>query len=74
MTSGVLPVAGASVTFTITKASGSIIIANATTGTNGAAVYKLRLKKQDPVGTYQVDAVAKKDALSGSATTQFTVR
>jgi hypothetical protein len=74
MMSGVLPVAGASVTFTITKASGAIIMANATTGSNGAAVYKLRLKKQDPVGTYQVDAVAKKDALSGSAATQFTVR
>jgi hypothetical protein len=46
----------------------------ATTGSNGAAVYKLRVKKQDPVGTYQVGAVAKKDALSGSAATQFTMR
>jgi hypothetical protein len=74
MMSGGSPVAGASVTFTITKASGAIIMANATTGSNGAAVYKLRLKKQDPVGTYQVGAVAKKDALSGSAAAQFSVR
>ena len=74
MMSGGSPVAGASVTFTITKASGAIIMANATTGSNGAAVYKLRLKKQDPVGMYQAGAVAKKDAMSGSAATQFTVR
>jgi len=74
MISGGSPVPGASVTFTITKSSGAIIMANATTGSNGAAVYKLRLKKQDPVGTYQVGAVAKKDALSGSAATNFTVQ
>ena len=74
MTSGGSPVPGASVTFTITKSSGAKVMANATTGSNGAAVYKLRLKKQDPLGTYQVGAVAKKDSLTGSGSTQFTVR
>jgi hypothetical protein len=74
VTSGSSPVAGASVTFTVTKASGVVVLANATTGSNGTAVYKLRLKKQDPVGTYRAGAVAAKDALSGSGATQFTVR
>jgi hypothetical protein len=74
VTSGGSPVAGASVTFTVTNASGVVVVANGTTGSDGAAVYKLRVKRQDPVGTYQVGAVAKKDASSANATTQFTVR
>jgi Gametolysin peptidase M11 len=74
VTSGGSPVAGASVTFTITKASGSVVMANATTGSDGRAVYKLRLRKQDPLGTYQAGAVAKIGAASATASTQFTVR
>ena len=72
--SGTSPVAGASVTFTVTKPSGAVVKANAITGSDGTAVYKLRLKKQDPIGTYQAGALATKDAMSGSAATQFTVR
>jgi hypothetical protein len=72
--SGGSPVAGASVTFTVTKASGGLIVANGITGADGTAAYKIRLKRQDPLGTYQVGAVAKKDAASTNATTQFTVR
>jgi hypothetical protein len=74
VTSGGSPVAGASVTFTITKASGAIVAANATTGSDGTALYKLRLKKQDPVGTYRVDALAKTSGASASASTQFAVQ
>jgi hypothetical protein len=72
--SGTAPVAGASVTITITDAVGSVTTANATTGSDGTALYKLRLKRQSPPGTYAVGAVARKDALSGTATTSFTVR
>jgi hypothetical protein len=74
VTSGGSPVAGAAVSFAVTKASGTVIAANGTTGANGSAVYKLRLRKQDPVGTYQVRAVAKKGTLSGSGTTDFSVQ
>jgi hypothetical protein len=74
VTSGGSPVAGASVTFTVTKASGAVVVANTTTGSNGTAVYKLRLKRQDPVGTYHAGAVAKKDATSATAATQFAVQ
>jgi hypothetical protein len=73
VTSGGSPVAGAAVNFAVTKASGTVIAANATTAADGSAVYKLRLKRQDPVGTYQVRAVAKKGTLSGSGTTEFSV-
>jgi MG2 domain/Gametolysin peptidase M11 len=74
VTSAGSPVAGASVTFTVTKASGTVIVTNATTGSDGTAAYKIRLKRQDPVGTYQVGAVAKKEMVSASAVTQFMVR
>jgi hypothetical protein len=74
VTSGGSPVVGASVTFTITKASGSLIVANGTTGADGIAAYKIRLKRQDPLGTYQVGATAKKEAATVNAATQFTVR
>jgi hypothetical protein len=50
------PVAKKSITFTIRKADGSGLTASATTGTNGTAIYKLRLRKQDPAGMYSVSA------------------
>src|SRR5262249_4184014 len=45
VTSGGSPVAGAAVSFAVTKASGTVIAANATTAADGSAVYILRLKK-----------------------------
>src|SRR5881397_2065356 len=51
--SGGSPVAKANVTFTITKSNGAVAMGTATTGTDGAATYKLRLRRDDPVGTYQ---------------------
>ncbi len=72
--SGGSPVAKAAVTFTVTKPTGAVVTGTATTGTDGTAVYKLRLKQQDPVGMYQVGVVATNGALSGSATTTFAVQ
>ncbi len=71
---GGAPVAGSTVNFTVTKSNGAVANGKATTGTDGTAVYKLRLKKQDPVGTYQAGAVATENVLSGRATTSFTVQ
>jgi hypothetical protein len=56
--------------FTIKKSNGAIVTASATTGSNGVAVYKLRLTRKDPVGTYEVTAAA----AGAQATTYFTVR
>lgn len=68
--SGGSPVAKVPVTFTVKKPTGAVITATVTTGTNGTAVYKLRLKQQDPVGIYEADAAA----VSATAATNFTVR
>ena len=72
--SGGTPLAKATVTFQIVKPTGSIITATATTGSNGTAAYKLRLRNQDPVGTYQADAKAVKGNQSSTAETTFTVK
>jgi len=74
VSSGGAPLANAAVTFTITKANGSVVTGKATTGSNGSAVYKLRLKKQDPVGSYQAKANAAMSSVSASATTSFMVQ
>ena len=68
------PVVGASVTFTITKPNGAVITAKVTTGSDGKVVYTLRLKKSDPLGTYQVRAYASLNGASGTAGTSFAVR
>ena len=74
VSSGGAPLANVAVTFTITKANGSVITGKATTGANGTATYKFRLKRQDPIGTYQAKAVGTMSGISGSATTNFTVQ
>jgi hypothetical protein len=74
VSSGGAPLANVAVTFTITKANGSVITGKATTGANGTATYKFRLKRQDPIGTYQAKAVGTTSGISGSATTNFTVQ
>lgn len=71
---GGAPLANVAVVFTITKANGSVVTGKATTGSNGSAVYKLRLRKQDPIGPYQVKADGTMSGISGSATTSFTVQ
>jgi NPCBM-associated, NEW3 domain of alpha-galactosidase len=68
------PVANASVTFTITKANGTVVKQTATTDAAGKATSKLQLKRNDPVGTYQDRADATLNGIVGSATTSFTVQ
>jgi hypothetical protein len=58
VSSGGGAVAGASVTFTLSKPKGSAVSATSTAGANGVAVSSYRLKKGDPLGTYTVTAVA----------------
>lgn len=75
VSSGGSPVSGASVTFTITKQGGATVTGSATTGTNGSAVYKYRLKRQDPVGTYQATSDSNlNSAIFGSGWKSFTVQ
>jgi hypothetical protein len=68
------PVGNAAVGFTIAKPNGTIVTASVITGSGGVAVYKLRLKKQDPSGLYKTQIVATVDSASVSAATQFTVQ
>jgi hypothetical protein len=67
-------VAGAAVTFTITEPTAVITTGMATTGSDGKAVYKFRLKKNDPLGIYQVRANASLTGVSGTAEGSFTVQ
>jgi hypothetical protein len=68
------PVANASVTFTITKANGTVVTQTATTDAAGTAVAKLQLKRTDPVGTSQDRADAIVNGIAGSATMSLTVQ
>lgn len=69
------PVSNASVTFTVTKPGGAKVTGTATTGTNGSAVFKYRLRKQDPAGIYQVVSDANvNNAIFGSGWKSFTVQ
>jgi hypothetical protein len=73
VSSGGSPIANVPVTFTVSKSNGAVVTATATTGSTGSAVYKLRLTKQDPVGSYQATVGLATNAMSGSAATSFTV-
>jgi hypothetical protein len=75
VSNGTAPAAGASVTFRVTKPNGSVVTSTGTTGSAGTATYKLRLKRNDPTGTYQirVDATVS-GAISGTGTRTFTVQ
>lgn len=67
-------VKNAVVSFTITRADGSEKYGDATTDSNGLAVYSLRLnKRNDPPGSYMAMAVADTDGLSGNGTVTFSV-
>ena len=69
------PVNRAMATFRVTKPNGTVITKTITTRTSGAAVYRLRLASQDPLGVYQVRADASlNNARFGTATTSFTVQ
>jgi hypothetical protein len=69
------PVAGATVSFTITRPGGGTISLAATTGANGTASASYRLNKQkDPRGAYAVNAQAKLDTRTATASTSFQVQ
>ena len=71
---GQSPAPGASVTFAVTEPDGSAVTKTATTDTSGVAVAKLRVKRNDPTGTYGVQAHASLDgAIFGDATSSFDV-
>ena len=68
--SGGAPVANTTVNFSVKKSNGAVVTATVTTGSNGIAVYKLRLSRKDPVGIYEADAAA----MSASSATNFMVQ
>ena len=74
VTTGGSPVAGASVNFTLKKSNGGTSSGNATTDSTGTAVYKYRLKPNDPMGPYGVTAVGSVSNMTGTGTTSFTVQ
>jgi hypothetical protein len=61
------PVAGASVSVTVTKPNGVNTKLSASTDSNGRAVVKMSVKRQDSTGTYQA---LSKATVSGGATAQ----
>ena len=69
-----VPAANVSVNFTITKANGNVVAGSATTGTNGAAVYKLKLAKTDPAGSYLAAAATTIKGTPHSANANFNVQ
>ena len=71
--SGTAPVAGKGVSFAIRRPDGKIISATATTDANGVALYQLRLRNKDPLGTYVVTATTA-GGTPASASSTFSVR
>ena len=68
------PVAGASVTFTMTKPSGSTVTQTVSSGSDGRAIFSYKFdRKQDPTGVYTVRASANANGYSGQAATSFSV-
>ncbi len=72
--SGGLPLSGAMVSFVVTKSNGVRATGSATTGVDGRATYQLRLKKSDPVGSYQASSTTTTAGATVSAATGFTVQ
>ncbi len=76
MLSGSAPDAGASVSVRLTKANGAVSSLSGTTGSNGVATMKYRLKRQDPIGMYQATAAPASTGYSATAaaSTSFAVQ
>jgi hypothetical protein len=74
VTAGGSPLAGASVTFTMTKSNSATVTKAVVTGNDGRAIFSYKFnRKSDPAGTYTVRAVAASNGYSGQATTSFSV-
>jgi uncharacterized protein YfaS (alpha-2-macroglobulin family) len=70
-----VPVAGANVTVTVGRPDGSTTSLAATTDTNGRAIVKYRLKRQDPTGIYQATSTAiQSNTAAGTGATTFIVQ
>ena len=68
-------VAGATVSFTLTKSNGTTVTSTTTTASNGVATFKYTFnRKKDPTGAYQVRANASANGVSGGGTVSFTVK
>ncbi len=75
VTSGGSPVANAAVTVTIRKPDGRVATLTGTTGTTGYAQQNLRLRRDDPEGTYAIATSAgQAPGPVGSATSTFLVK
>ena len=73
--SGGSPAAGATVTFTLTKANGSNVTGTATTDSTGRATWSYRLGAKDPAGVYNVmNTTTYKSQVATSNTAVFTVQ
>lgn len=68
------PKSGAVVSFTLTKPNGSIVTQSVTTGSTGNAVFTYTFnKRNDPLGTYQVNAISTVNGVSLQGATMFSV-
>jgi len=74
VTSGGSPMSGASVNCTVTGPNSITMSATATTGANGSATVTFKLKRNVPMGTYQVLVFAAVNGVSGTGTANFTVQ
>ncbi|HKY27064.1 MAG TPA: NEW3 domain-containing protein [Pyrinomonadaceae bacterium] len=66
-------VAGASVSFTMTRSNSSTVKGSGTTSGNGVASFKYTIRKKDPTGTYQILAKTTVNGIVISATTSFVI-
>jgi hypothetical protein len=65
---------GASVTLTIKEPKDGTSAVTGTTDSSGNFVYKFKPGQKDPIGAWQVEAVATKDSVTGINTAIFTVQ
>ena len=74
VSAGGAPRANVPVTFTMIRPGGKTVNQTVNTGSDGRAVFSYRFsKKNDSMGTYQVQASASFNGLSGQASTSFVV-
>jgi hypothetical protein len=74
VTSGGLPVPGATVTFNVRNPKGSTSTLSAASGSNGVARVSYAIKSKMIVGAYAVSAKAVSSGMTGSASFGFTVQ
>jgi hypothetical protein len=68
------PLSGATVGFVVTRPNGTRASGSATTAADGTAVYQLRLKARDPLGTYSATAATTVAGVNATAQVNFVVQ